>query len=122
MKRLTEYTRFHGSMLPVMNNSNRYSALERLAVIEDILGDDYDLDHLRALVQADRDGRCIYAPAQIGDIVAPVVYGEWLCAETDDEQFFLCSVCNDKEYWESNYCPNCGAKMYEEQEEPTNGK
>ena len=40
MKRLTEYTRFHGSMLPVMNNSNRYSAIERLAAIEDILGDD----------------------------------------------------------------------------------
>ena len=49
--------------------------------------------------------------------VAPVVYGEWLCAETDDEQFFLCSVCNDKEYWESNYCPNCGGKMDAEQEE-----
>ena len=54
--------------------------------------------------------------------VAPVVHGEWLCAETDDEQFFLCSVCNDKEYWESNYCPECGAKMDAEQEEPTNGK
>lgn len=49
--------------------------------------------------------------------VAPVVHGEWLCAETDDEQFFLCSVCNDKEYWESNYCPECGAKMDLEQEE-----
>ena len=60
--------------------------------------------------------------AQPAADVAPVVYVEWLCAETDDEQFFLCSVCNDKEYWESNYCPECGAKMYEEQEEPTNGK
>lgn len=49
--------------------------------------------------------------------VASVVHGEWLCAETDDEQFFLCSVCNNKEYWESNYCPNCGAKMDVEQEE-----
>lgn len=49
--------------------------------------------------------------------VTPVVHGEWLCAETDDEQFFLCSVCSDKEYWESNYCPNCGAKMDLEQEE-----
>lgn len=54
--------------------------------------------------------------------VALVVHGRWLCAETDDEQFFLCSVCNDKEYWENNYCPNCGAKMDAEQEEPTNGK
>ena len=43
--------------------------------------------------------------------VAPVVHGEWMGAESDDEQFFLCSVCNDKEYWESNYCPECGAKM-----------
>lgn len=30
----------------------------RLAAIEDILGDDYDLDRLRELVEADRDGRC----------------------------------------------------------------
>ena len=51
------------------------------------------------------------------DDVAPVVHGKWLYAETDDEQFFLCSVCNNKEYWESNYCPECGAKMDEEQEE-----
>lgn len=31
----------------------------RLADIEDILGDDYDLDRLRELVQSDRDGRCV---------------------------------------------------------------
>lgn len=49
--------------------------------------------------------------------VVPVVHGKWLCIETDDEQFFLCSVCNGKEYWESNYCPNCGAKMDVEHEE-----
>ena len=54
--------------------------------------------------------------------VAPVVHGKWLYVETDDEHFFLCSVCNNKEYWESNYCPNCGAKMDAEQEEPTNEK
>ena len=54
MERVTEYTRFHGGMLAVLKNSNRYSAIERLATIEDILGDDYDLDHLRKLVEADR--------------------------------------------------------------------
>ena len=59
MERVTEYTRFHGGMLAVLKNSNRYSAIERLAVIEDILGDDYDLDRLRELVEADRDGRCV---------------------------------------------------------------
>lgn len=36
-----------------------YSMTNRLAAIEDILGDDYDLDRLRDLVQADRNGRCV---------------------------------------------------------------
>ncbi|MGI5905196.1 MAG: hypothetical protein ACOX85_02880 [Candidatus Pararuminococcus gallinarum] len=31
---------------------------ERLSFIEDILGNDYDLDRLRELVEADREGRC----------------------------------------------------------------
>lgn len=31
---------------------------QRLLEIEDILGDDYDLDRLRELVEADRGGRC----------------------------------------------------------------
>lgn len=34
------------------------SLIGRMVAIEDILGDDYDLDHLRELVQSDRDGRC----------------------------------------------------------------
>lgn len=36
----------------------------RLLDIEDILGDDYDIDHLRDLVQADRDGRCVVLPVR----------------------------------------------------------
>lgn len=32
--------------------------INRLAAIEDILGDDYDLDRLRELLEADREGRC----------------------------------------------------------------
>lgn len=35
------------------------TAIDRLAAIEDILGDTYDLDRLLDLVQADRDGRCV---------------------------------------------------------------
>ena len=34
----------------------------RLKLVEDILGDDYDLDRLRELVEADRDGRCVVLP------------------------------------------------------------
>ena len=43
--------------------------------------------------------------------VAPVVHGRWLFVDTDTEQFFLCNRCKKKEFWESNYCPNCGCRM-----------
>ena len=36
--------------------------VDRLAVVEDILGFDYDLDHLHELMEADRDGRCVVLP------------------------------------------------------------
>ena len=36
----------------------------RLMRIEDILGDEYDLDRLRELSQADRDGRCVVLPCK----------------------------------------------------------
>ena len=49
--------------------------------------------------------------------VTPVVHGKWQYVETDDEHFFFFFFCNNKEYWESNYCPECGAKMDLEQEE-----
>ena len=39
----------------------------RLNAIENILGDNYDLDHLRELVQADRDGRCVVLPCKVGE-------------------------------------------------------
>lgn len=45
----------------------------RLKKIEDILGSDYDLDHLRALAQADREGRCVVLPCKVGDTVYRVV-------------------------------------------------
>lgn len=44
-------------------------ARERIGLIEDILGDDYDLSRLRDLVQADRDGRCFVSDVKLGDEV-----------------------------------------------------
>ena len=43
--------------------------LHRLAAIEDILGDDYELDRLRELVEADRDGRCVVLPCKRDDVL-----------------------------------------------------
>lgn len=45
------------------------SAWVRLADIEDILGDDYDLDRLKELVEADREGRYVVLPCKVGDKV-----------------------------------------------------
>ena len=48
--------------------------VRRLAAIEDILGDEYDLDRLRELGQADREGRCIVLPCKKGDTVWRIVH------------------------------------------------
>ena len=40
-------------------NGTTKDALERPATIEDILGDTYDIDRLRELVDADKSGRCV---------------------------------------------------------------
>lgn len=40
--------------------------LDRLGAIEDILGDDYDLNRMQELVEADRDGRCFITPCKLG--------------------------------------------------------
>ena len=56
----------------------------------------YCLDIVRKITSAD---------------VAPVRHGQWILIETDEEQFFFCSECENKEYWESDFCPSCGAKM-----------
>lgn len=49
-------------------------ALKKLYAIEDILGNDYGLDRLRELVEADRDGRCVVLPCKVGD---PVYVTNW---------------------------------------------
>lgn len=40
--------------------------VDRLAAIEDILGDEYDLGKLMELVQAKREGRCVVLPVKPG--------------------------------------------------------
>lgn len=44
-------------------------AFDRLAAIENILGDNYNLDRIKELMDADRAGRCAVLPVKPGGIV-----------------------------------------------------
>lgn len=72
MKRLTEYTIPETGFSVVSEEKYKRIMMEekpsvekvynRLKKIEDILGDEYDLDRLPELVEADREGRCVVLP------------------------------------------------------------
>ena len=71
MKRFTDLNRKQDNMKLMdapMSRGNAACWL-RLCAIEDILGDDYDLDRLRELTQADKEGRCAVLPVKLGDSV-----------------------------------------------------
>lgn len=104
-------------------------AVFRLAAIEDILGDDYDLDRLKELVEADRDGRCVILPFrppkdEPAADVAPVVHGlpvlryrperyEWYEAtglNENGEPLYVKRVRIDEKSW-AMYCPACGKRL-----------
>lgn len=69
MERLTEKREYPLTMSMWGGNSKDLNVYNRLAKIEDILGDNYDLSRLRDLVQADRDGRCFVSDVKLGDEV-----------------------------------------------------
>lgn len=77
---------------------------QRLTAIEDILGDEYDLDRLRELAQADREGRCVV----LNMPRKPLVWGD------GDKNTCLCPYCG-KDLMGIPYgermvlqCPECG--------------
>lgn len=78
MERLTE--RLENGVIDVKYASQHETAIHRLASIEDILGDEYDLDELREMVQAKRDGRCVVLPCKIDDDVYINLFGRTLDA------------------------------------------
>lgn len=81
MKRLTERTEYGRAVIannngetPLRQTMKVPSIICRLAEIEDILGDDYSLDRLWELVEADREGRCVIMPVKEGDIVYCIMH------------------------------------------------
>ena len=73
---------------PVCPERARY---DRLAAIEDILGDEYELERLRELVEADREGKI--PKYSIGDTVYDRFGDEWT---VDDAELHL---LNEKPKW-----------------------
>ena len=74
MKRLTEVDRYwaedafwYDAKEPDVEDIDEI--YNRLAAIEDILGDDYELDRLKELIEADKENRCLVLPYKIGDTV-----------------------------------------------------
>lgn len=76
------------------------NAIERLASIEDILGDTYDINRMRELVEADKDGRCIILPQKTFELtwdagpncnmICPIaIDGEGQCDFCDYGELFV---------------------------------
>lgn len=49
------------------DGSGSVSEDEISLVLSKIFGEDYDLDRLKELVEADRNGRCVVLPCRVGD-------------------------------------------------------
>lgn len=83
-------------------------AICRLADIESILGDEYSIDHLRALVQRDTAQRCN---------AHAINHGMNVTGEYDIEYDLICPSCGevvgDAEYNELNgpFCHKCGQRL-----------
>lgn len=59
---------------PYSSRETFQTVCDRLGTIEDILGEEYDLDRLRELVEADKEGRCEVLQKPIGSDVYRIEY------------------------------------------------
>ena len=64
MERLTSKRAWENASQDLASEMGYSHIWKRLAAIEDILGDEYDLSRLHELVEADRDGRCVVLPCK----------------------------------------------------------
>ncbi|MDY5007609.1 hypothetical protein [Candidatus Allofournierella merdipullorum] len=62
MDRLTKKRTWEEAQNDLSNEMGYIHIWKRLNEIENILGDGYDLDRLRELVRADKEGRCRIIP------------------------------------------------------------
>ena len=75
MERLTLHRTWEEASEDLRNELGYKYIWMRLNQIEDILGDTYDLDRLRELVEADKAGRCVLHPLKAEDEVYIAILG-----------------------------------------------
>lgn len=78
MERLTAKNKHGKPIIKDWPNYMEFDIVNRLASIEDILGDEYDLDELREMVQAKREGRCAIIPESIKGVDITVYSKDWV--------------------------------------------
>ena len=84
---------------------SRQAVLETLDDMDNVLDEDRTIENYKELLK------------ECYEVLPPVKpqekMGHWIY-KTMEGQF--CSICGEQSVWKFNYCPNCGAKMVEEQE------
>ena len=90
MERLTAKNKHGKPIIKDWPNYMEFDIINRLAAIEDILGDEYDLDELRETIQAKREGRCVVLPAPLGSQVWRIRYPEQV--DDDGERWIVCNI------------------------------
>ena len=84
---------------------SRQAVLETLDDMDNVLDEDRTIENYKELLK------------ECYEVLPPVnpqeKTGHWIY-KTMEGQF--CSICGEQSVWKFNYCPNCGAKMVEEQE------
>lgn len=123
MERLTE--RLENGVINVKYASQHETAIHRLVTIEDILGDEYDLDRLREIVEADREGK-IHPKYTIGETIYDR-FGEFWTVDTvelhslytKNEWLYRCGHDGTDDYcalWEFESFPSKEAALRREQD------
>ena len=115
MKRLTEQRDYPLTMSMWAGESKDLRIYNRLAEIENILGDDYDLERLKELVEADREERCVILPCKIG---TPIYNVRRLNVSDDDYRMsFHTELCVVSEKFKLNHLNCIGKTVFLTQEE-----
>lgn len=93
MERLTE--RLENGVINVKYASQHETAIHRLVTIEDILGDEYDLNRLRVIMDAEQHGGLIvgYGPGDPGEPGEPGELGVMEEVAADNVVVVRCREC-----------------------------